>query len=478
VVLLDETMKHLLQTINELDEKNEGNGAHEQDIISIMQSKGLEHNTITEIIENLKFEGAIYSPRLEYLKVLGPLKELFKDFGKQIEDHEDQEDKEHKNFKYVNGEIHFTIQNHFKTLCDVEDVSEHSDGRDRKFKKLVEIKTAKLFTRNYIRSCDRIYHSAGQFVFYRTNHEELIQNEGIYKFIIYDYEDDNIGIHAVKDIPAKDINHLIEASASKEKIGIRWTRFFKNVSDIPIFEISKSNDIVIFQKTQKEWLRTLQDLSLMTIKVSKEARGNPSKWTILNEATFPIDHRTILEDEIVFDIDSPDWAQVKEWGKKLISKLEDREIPFLLAYSGGRGLHVHVFFNLTEEQQEICTDFKVSMKNLRIWLFNHILTGLDGDMPHIIPKELIGKGKLFDNSCVNWNNNRKGHLIRIFGGRKKSYKTLISEIPNERPYVDYNSVKFPTRVRKWEIPTWILQKYVREMNLKRRKEEAEKEVIP
>jgi len=126
-------------------------------------------------------------------------------------------------------------------------------------------------------------------------------------------------------------------------------------------------------------------------------------------------------------------------------------IPYITAYTGGRGVHIHVFFNLSEDQKRKCTKIDVMPKDLRIWLFQHVLQEAG-----VSPK-LIGPGKPFDTACVNWNDEGKGHLVRIFGGKKRQHKTMLSEIPEEKPKDD---ITFPDHVELWKIPEKLCQKFI------------------
>lgn len=459
MIKLDEVEKHLLQIIDDLDEENKGNGARREDIFNTAQSEGIEFSEITNVmswntLEEMKKKGIIYESIPHYFKILGSLEELFR----ELEIKEETERSKKRNFKYANGGLHFTIQNHFMALCDISENSNvHSDGVDSNFNRLVEIKTAKLKTRNYLRSKEKLYFNAGQFVFYRTNHKELKAKDGIYKFIIYDCNDNGqITIHAVKDVPAKDVDYLIQKSICKKQLAVRWTRIFKNVSEIPLFIISETDDVVSFRKTQINWLQLLQEFSIIPVKVSKEVKGKPTKWNQLNQATFPVDHRTILHNEIVFDLDFKNWTKVVQYGNKLIAGLINMEIPYILAFTGGKGLHVHVFYEIPDilpRSEE--HSWSISPKKLRIWLFKYILDNAG------IEKELIGQRKPFDTSCVNWGDSKE-HLIRIFGGRNNNgYKTLLTEIPEEKPSINWDSVISPQRINLWKVSEDILQDFLK-----------------
>ncbi len=171
--------------------------------------------------------------------------------------------------------------------------------------------------------------------------------------------------------------------------------------------------------SQHNWLQLLQSVSKRPLRVSRNYEGKPSKWVSVKEAEFPVDYRTVLHNEVVFDIDSTKWKEVRLFTEIVTDTLNRMNVPYITAYTGGRGIHVHVFFNLSEDQKRKCSKIDVMPKDLRIWLFQHVLQEAG-----VSPK-LIGPGKPFDTACVNWNDEGKGHLVRIFGGKKRQYKTQL-----------------------------------------------------
>ena len=211
----------------------------------------------------------------------------------------------------------------------------------------------------------------------------------------------------------------------------------------------KENNI---DANQHKWLQVLQSLSKRPLRVSRNFEGKPSKWVSVEDAEFPVDYRTVLHNEIVFDIDSTRWNDVRMFTEIVTDVLNKMNVPYTAAYTGGRGVHVHVFFSLSEDQKRQCVQIDVMPKDLRAWLFYYFLTDA-GTSPKV-----IGPGKPLDTACVNWSDEGKGHLIRIFGGKKRSYKTLLSEIPEERP--KKYDVQFPDGVNLWKIPDSIFKEFI------------------
>ncbi len=205
-------------------------------------------------------------------------------------------------------------------------------------------------------------------------------------------------------------------------------------------------------RNQDNWLKKLQSLSKRPLKVSKSVNGKPTKWVPLEECEYPVDYRTVLHNEVVIDIDAEHWKDVRMCGEIVTETLHTLGIPYIKAYSGGRGIHIHVFFGLSSTQKRLCEGTDVMPKDVRVFLFEYILRHAD-----ISPK-LIGPGKTFDTACVNWSDEGKGHLIRVFGGKKQKYKTLLTDIPEERP--KSNEVVFPEDVQVYAIPDSLFQEFL------------------
>ena len=99
----------------------------------------------------------------------------------------------------------------------------------------------------------------------------------------------------------------------------------------------------------------------------------------------------------------------------------------------------------------MCDKTDVMPKDLRMWLFHYIM-GSAG-----VSSKLIGPGKPLDTSCIIWSDEGKGHLIRVFGGKKQKYKTFITEIPEEKPK---DELEFPDSVDVWHIPENLFEEFI------------------
>lgn len=224
---------------------------------------------------------------------------------------------------------------------------------------------------------------------------------------------------------------------------------------------------------QKEWIYYLDSLEptkppffICNYYKSIEGRVEWGKWVPLSVAQFPVDYRSILENEIVFDIDFQEWKHVKKFGDKILLALQMARTPHILQDTGGKGVHIHVFFKTDGDtellvllQKAIKKGFE--MRHMRVALWNDILRKAEIDI------NFIGHGKPIDEKTVNWSADSKGHLIRVTGGKKPlgqdeigdpkwGYKTVMenqNEIPERRTRCnDPDKVAYPKEVIYWKIP--------------------------
>jgi hypothetical protein len=182
-------------------------------------------------------------------------------------------------------------------------------------------------------------------------------------------------------------------------------------------------------------------------------------------ATEPFDYRTVLSNEIVFDIDNG-WTKVSRIGKDIVSILRRRAIPHYIALTGGRGIHIHVFFDIAYgTAEEMVTLAGIDFRHLRMFIFNDICRDAG------IPRELIGKGLTVDTATVDWTEKGKGHLVREFLGAKVDengtpigYKTLTDHVPLEREVIlDPTEAKFPEELKVWHLPANVFEPLVKRL---------------
>lgn len=204
-------------------------------------------------------------------------------------------------------------------------------------------------------------------------------------------------------------------------------------------------------KMQYDYIRMLEDKFNANILVSYMNKYyHPGKWlpsdTIL-DAKKCADYRLILDNELIIDIDAPQWIVIYGIIQFINRALIINKIPYILMYSGGRGVHYHVFF----DDHHL---FEVADKrDVKKFLFDYI----------ILQAGLNIESRYYDKSPIN----KTRSLIRVIGGKKISYKTMLMqyanskfifnrEIPKSRIY--NNSIHYPDDVYIWN-PRDVLLNY-------------------
>lgn len=162
----------------------------------------------------------------------------------------------------------------------------------------------------------------------------------------------------------------------------------------------------------------------------------------------PLHTRTILSNELCLDPDVKNWQAMKTGMDDITTFLDLREIPYVLAYSGGKGCHCHIFFDpdlpLPGDTVNGLRSFNIDTgRTVRQFLLNYILSGSNVD-----PVDID-----LDIKKISWNKDGKGSMIRIIGCRRNDgrYKTLVDTIQATKPDIGTLPLRFPETVELWDI---------------------------
>lgn len=188
----------------------------------------------------------------------------------------------------------------------------------------------------------------------------------------------------------------------------------------------------------------------------------PGKRYSLNKYNIK-DYLTVASNQIVFELDAKSYAANYELALKIISVLDTFNYPYYIYASGGKGIHIELFFDKpifnNKEIKELFKEaisFNLSFKHLRFWLWNFILDEAG------ISEDLRGNGKIIDSSCINFDDLKdKTKLLRVPGGRKIYYnkvtgsteiyyKTFIDPEEFNKTNVkikNFESVKYPNELK-------------------------------
>jgi len=177
-------------------------------------------------------------------------------------------------------------------------------------------------------------------------------------------------------------------------------------------------------------------------------------WSLLKK---PIYTRGILKCEIVFDPDTPDYEAMRKGMQKLKDYLDLKGIPYELAYSGGKAVHLHIFIDTCDINPSDLEEARE--KGIDLWKCTR----------ETITKELLkNAGVDSEKIGLDWKKIRftttgsLGSMIREYGSTRSNgkYKTLVDKIPETNP--DYLPIRFPSEAPKlWNISGTIYHEAVR-----------------
>jgi hypothetical protein len=229
--------------------------------------------------------------------------------------------------------------------------------------------------------------------------------------------------------------------------------------------LCKRTDII---KQQRKYLDKLQAISKRPILIKMKEGATPEgadpdeyRWVPYMErwlkVVSPIYTRTILPNEVCFDPDVKDWPVLKEEMQKIFDFCKATSIPVLFAYTGGSGIHGHLFMTAVEldtESIKKAEQYDIDLpKIIRDTVMNIIIRGAGANRQRL----KIDSGK------VTFDKGGKGSMIREFGTTRPDggVKTLISTIPTTREDACKLPLVFPDTVERWTPPG----NYIAEINI-------------
>ena len=271
----------------------------------------------------------------------------------------------------------------------------------------------------------------------------------------------------------------------KEAYNTAKTRKQQHLRKIADFwKKTQTNAVLLRTTDQEKTLQSIHNFKFMVVPTIQKQDGTwgITRWIPYNEwvntenSGLRIDYYTILPNEIVIESDytakTPDgkadpdmtWNHPvmgqKTNGDKIRETLKKHHIIHNQGFSGGKGPHTHIYYNLPDKETITRMEKKgILFRDLRVFLFHKIL-----DMAGI-PTEYRTRGGVMDISCVDWNETTgRGHLVRCYGGRKFKetemigYKTLFTNgIPGQRPQItNFTQVVYPEKIEPWNIPPELL----------------------
>lgn len=213
---------------------------------------------------------------------------------------------------------------------------------------------------------------------------------------------------------------------------------------------------------QKEWISRLTCLNKNKQLIGQYMMGRPDDF---KKQWIPLDRddviltRQILNSELVFDFDCKTWAEVRKNSQKLVKFLDYIDIPYILAYSGGKGIHVHIFMdvstlNLYDEDGIVENVIKYNIDVARVirkTIFDDIIKENKLAVVTADNDGGLDTGKVYFSLNVG-----KGSMIRDFGCFRSNgkVKSVITNVPHDMPEIYKEDVVFPADIRLASIVRW------------------------
>lgn len=159
-------------------------------------------------------------------------------------------------------------------------------------------------------------------------------------------------------------------------------------------------------RDREKWLRWLVRINNGPVKVRKGASNAARSAPFRTEWNTDFDHRVVLDNEVVFDVDEEDWGWCVAVTHALWDVLEEHDVGYLGALSAGKGTHTHVFL-----RPSIAWYRPTFYRNVA-WLV----------------EQRIGEQPPFDEGYSD----PGGRQIRAFGSQRGSrFKKLVVEGPGQ-----------------------------------------------
>lgn len=234
---------------------------------------------------------------------------------------------------------------------------------------------------------------------------------------------------------------------------------------------------------QKEYFKQLtkvthpENLKVAVVKYNSKTDSYTPGIRYNSEKYEVHDERNIAVNEVVFDFDWSSYKANYQRAKLVVEALENRKIPFIICATGGKGIHIHSFFNkltfTTPKGKEL---FKTALshyfnyKHLRLWFWNTILEEAGIEEKY--------RNKQIDPKVLKFNYYAgTTHLIRDIGGRKHyknnegefeaNYKTWIprEEFKSIKPRINnISNVQYPDKILTFNIDEEELCSYLTNYN--------------
>src|SRR5659263_129793 len=225
-----------------------------------------------------------------------------------------------------------------------------------------------------------------------------------------------------------------------------------------------SENVAAVVEAQRNWLDKLQEaapshpIKIKAIEGGMPKRADPDlyKWIdhakVWSKITTPIYTSGTLLNEILIDTDSEIWNDVRDGVSKLHLFCDENNIPHTMGFSGGKGIHFSIIFGkFTNGDKESTKELFAYSEEYKVDAYKTVRRALLFEIAKRANVDLKKIG--MDTKKINFRFTMLGSQVRDFGTIRGpgKYKTLITEIPAEKPEPYELPLVFPDQVETWNI---------------------------
>ncbi len=204
-------------------------------------------------------------------------------------------------------------------------------------------------------------------------------------------------------------------------------------------------------RKQKEQLMVLSSLNpgqmVYVQLVDKDRSWLPVKEYLESPKVVIAKFRSVLFNELVFEVDSEDPDKVYWDTRKIIDWLKEHNAPYYLTYSGNKSYHVRVYLDrnsikIDDGLKEQLNRYNIdAQKELRLFFYELVKKGTKTDP---------------DKAMFSWSSSTKGHLERIecsIHEKSSGYCSYVEELTPKKPAITEPKM-MPVPPKLWDISSF------------------------
>lgn len=204
-------------------------------------------------------------------------------------------------------------------------------------------------------------------------------------------------------------------------------------------------DVAREQREQLKVLATLNPNQRMYVQlVDKDKSWLPVDEYLNSPGVVVSKYRSVLFNELIYEIDSEDPDKVYQETKKIVNWLREHDAPYYLVYTGNKSYHVRVYLDknsikIDERLKEQLLQYNIDVpKALRLFFYETVKKETQTDP---------------DKAMFNWRSDTKGHLERMEGSiheKSSGICSFIEELTPRKPTTT-KAKMMPVPPKLWNI---------------------------